>query len=113
MMVSGSMKTWLLVALVLAPLSEASAMPGSLRCPGSNTVEMRECASQSLQQSEALLGQKLPKPQVEQWIQATRAVCERAHALHRDGTIYPLLLIGCNDRLNWALLQEFHGMEGQ
>ena len=113
MMVSGPMKTWLLVAMVLVPLSEASAMPGSIRCPGSNTVEMRFCASQSLDQSQALIRKKLPKQEVEQWTQTTRAVCERAHALHRDGTIYPLLVLGCDDRLNRALLQEFHGMEGQ
>ena len=107
------MKPLLLLALVLAPLSEASAMPGSIRCPGSTTGEMHYCASQSLEQSQILIRKKLPKQEVEQWIQLTRAVCERAHAPHRDGTIYPLLVLGCDDRLNRALLQEFHGMEGQ
>jgi hypothetical protein len=39
-------------------------------------------------------------------------VCAAAYAPYRQGTIYPQLVVGCNDRLNRVLLEEFKGLGG-
>jgi hypothetical protein len=68
---------------------------------------MRACAARSLKQSNARLREKLPRTTFLQWQQATRAACTRAYAGNQDGTLYPQLLISCDDQLNRALLKQF------
>jgi hypothetical protein len=45
-----------------------------------------------------------------QWQEATRALCGAAYSPYKDGSIYPQLVVGCDDRLNRALLKEFKGL---
>ena len=63
--------------------------------------------------STARLHRKVPKPLLQQWQEATRAVCAAADAPYKDGTIYPQLVVGCEDHLNWALLKEFAPLNNQ
>ena len=67
---------------------------------------MRNCAGQSLEQSSALLRQKITTQQYRQWSEATRVLCAAAYAPYKDGTIYSQLVVGCDDHLNRALLKE-------
>ncbi len=103
----------ILGVLVLAPGAAAAAKPHAIKCPGDTTVEMRYCAEKSWEQSDAQLRQKVSKKLMEQWHEATKAVCSAAYAPYKDGTIYPQMVVGCDDRLNRALLQEFKGMGEQ
>lgn len=64
----------------------------------------------SLEQSDKQLHQKISKDLFKQWQDATRVVCAKAYAPYRDGTIYPQLIVGCDDHLNRALLKEFKGL---
>lgn len=98
---------------VLAPVSGAHAQVPDVRCPGANTVEMRYCAEKALQQSDAQLQKKISKQQFRQWQAATRTVCEKAYAPYKDGTIYPQMIVGCDDNLNRALLKEFRSLENR
>jgi hypothetical protein len=107
------MKHLLLLAVVWVPMGPAHAKPAAIPCPGTTTVEMRFCASQSLQQSEKQVQNTLPRALARQWQEATRAVCARAYAPYKDGTIYPQLVVGCDDNLNRALLKEFRSLEGR
>ena len=107
------MKRLLLMALVTVLPPAASAQPPTIRCPGENTVEMRYCAEQSWEQSTARLMRKVPSEVMKQWQEATRAACAAAYAPFRDGTIYPQLVVGCDDHLNRALLQEFAPLNNQ
>ena len=102
----------LLGALSLAPAG-ADAKPPAIQCPGKNTVEMRYCAEQSWEQSDAQLRQKVSTQLMQQWHEATKALCTAAYAPYKDGTIYPQMVVGCDDRLNRALLQEFRGLGEQ
>ena len=102
----------ILGVMVLAP-NAADAKPPAFQCPGENTVQMRYCAEKSWQQSDAQLRQKLGKQLMEQWHEATKALCSAAYASYKDGTIYPQLVVRCDDRLNRALLKEFRGMDEQ
>ena len=102
----------ILGALAFAP-SAAAAKPPAIQCPGENTVEMRYCADKSWGQSDAQLRQKVGKQLMEQWREATKALCGTAYAPYKDGTIYPQLVVGCDDHLNRALLKEFRGMGEQ
>jgi hypothetical protein len=81
------------------------AQEPKIQCPGENTMEMRYCAGLSWEQSTDQLKQKLPKALFQQWQEATRAVCARACAPYKEVTIYPQLVVGCDDNLNRALLQ--------
>ena len=99
-------KRLLCVAALLMPVGEAHAATPPIRCPGTNTFEMRYCAGQSLDKSIALLRQKITTQQYTQWSETTRALCEAAYAPYKDGTIYPQLIVGCDDHLNRALLKE-------
>ena len=101
------MKQLLLIGVLLLPVSAAEAKPPEIQCPGSNTVEMRYCAGQLWEQSTKQLRQKLGKEQFNQWQEATREVCAKACAPYKEGTIYPQLVVGCDDHLNRALLKEF------
>ena len=105
------MKRLLLLGTLLSSATAAAAQPTEFRCPGSTTVEMRDCASKSWEQSEVQLRQKLAKPMLQQWQEATKAVCASAYAPYQDGTIYPQLVVGCDDRLNRALLKEFKRLD--
>ena len=71
---------------------------------------MRYCAGKSWEQSDAQLRQKVNKQRMEQWHEATKALCSAAYAPYKDGTIYPQLVVGCDDRLNRAALKEFERM---
>jgi len=50
---------------------------------------------------------------LKQWQDTTRAVCAMAYAPYRDGTIYPQLVVACDDHLNRALLQELKALEAR
>jgi uncharacterized protein YecT (DUF1311 family) len=102
----------ILGALTFAP-SAAAAKPPAIQCPGENTVEMRYCAEKSWEQSDAQLRQKAGKRLMEQWHEATKALCSAAYAPYNDGTIYPQLVVGCDDRLNRTALKEFKRMDEQ
>ena len=108
------MRHLLLLSAVLLPAATAHAQdPKNVRCPGENTVEMRYCAEVSWQQSTDRLQRKIPKALLQQWQEATRAVCAHAYAPFKDGTIYPQLVVGCDDHLNRALLKEFAPLNNQ
>jgi hypothetical protein len=102
----------LLGALSLAPAG-ADAKPPAIQCPGENTVEMRYCAEQSWEQSDAQLRQKVSTQLMQQWHEATKALCTAAYAPYKDGSVYPQMVVGCDDRLNRALLKEFKRMDEQ
>ena len=36
--------------------------------------------------------------------------CAAAYAPYRDGSIYPQMVVGCDDRLNRILLEELKGL---
>jgi hypothetical protein len=40
-------------------------------------------------------------------------VCAAAYAPYKDGSIYPQLLVGCEDNLNQTLLREFVPMDAR
>ena len=107
------MKHLVLLAVLLFSTSSAHAREPQVRCPGENTVEMRYCAGLSLEQSDARLRRKISRALFRQWQEATRAVCAKAYAPFREGTIYPQLLVGCDDNLNRALLKEFQPLNNQ
>jgi hypothetical protein len=102
----------LLGALAVLP-STAAAQQAPIKCPGENTVEMRYCAGKSWEDSTGRLKRKVPAPLFKQWQEATRAVCAAAYAPYKDGTIYPQLVMGCDDHLNRALLKEFAPLNNQ
>ena len=58
---------------------------------------------------QALKGQ-LPQATLEKWKAATQEVCAAAYAPYRQGTIYPQMVVGCDDRLNRVLLEELKGL---
>ena len=74
---------------------------------------MRYCAGQSWEQSTDQLKQKLPRQMLQQWQDTTRAICAHAYAPYKEGTIYPQLVVGCDDHLNRALLKELHPLNNQ
>ncbi len=107
------MKIWLLLSICLLPIAAVRADEASTStCAGQTTLEMRACASRSLEQSTRQLQSTLPRPLWRQWQQSSNAVCARANALYQDGTIYPQLLMDCVNQLNRALLKEFQSLEG-
>ena len=107
------MKHLLLLGALMLPHGSTHAQAQKIKCPGDNTVEMRYCAGQSWEQSTNQLKEKLPKALFKQWQETTRAVCAHAYTTYKDGTIYPQLVVGCDDHLNRALLKEFRGMGEQ
>jgi hypothetical protein len=110
------MKRLLLPALTAATLltgSNARAREPEIQCPGETTLEMRDCAEKSWENSTGRLQRKVPAPLMKQWQEATRAVCASAYASYKDGTIYPQLVVGCDDNLNRTLLKEFRPMDEQ
>jgi hypothetical protein len=101
------MKRLLLLGLLLLPIEPGKTKAQPIHCPGANTVEMRYCAERSWQQSDFQLRRKISTQLYKQWQDATRAVCSQAYGPYKDGTIYPQLVVGCDDHLNRALLKEF------
>ena len=99
-----------LLLLTLLTLMPAKAEQPDIKCPRNNTVEMRWCASKSLEESNTALEKKLAPEILKQWIEATREVCSTAYRPYLQGTIYPQLVIGCDDRLNRVLLEEWNRM---
>ena len=86
---------YLLVATRVVLLPTAILAQGhKIKCPGENTVEMRYCAGLSWEQSTTQLQRKILKAHIQQWHDATRAVCAHAYAAYKDGTIYPQLVVG-------------------
>ena len=100
----------LLLPLLLLPLMPAKAEEPNIQCPGLNTIEMRWCASKSWEESNQALKEQLPQATLEKWKEATQEVCAAAYATYRQGTIYPQLVVGCDDRLNRVLLEELKGL---
>ena len=104
-----TLKRLLLVSL-LFPLTPVGAQEPDIQCPGMNTIEMRWCASKSLEESDQSLRQQLPPETFENWRRATREVCAVAYAPYLQGTIYPQMVVGCDDRLNRVLLEELQDL---
>ena len=98
--------------LLLLPLMPVKAGEPEIQCPGLTTYEMRFCASQSWEQSNQALKEQLPQATLEKWKAATQEVCAAAYAPYRQGTIYPQLVVGCDDRLNRVLLEELKDLGG-
>ena len=97
---------------LLLPVLALSAIPATadathIQCPGDSTIEMRWCASKQWEESTTALQEKLSPEGLEMWKRATKDACAAAYAPVRNGTIYPQMLIGCDDRLNRTLLEEF------
>ena len=116
------MKRLILALALLLPTSPAAAQPASpapaqpteaIQCPGETTVEMRYCAGLLWDDSSGALQRRLPPPLLRRWQDTTRAVCAHAYAPFREGTIYPQLVVGCDDHLNRALLKEFEPINNQ
>ena len=102
-----------LCVLVALPTAVSANGPKGIRCPGETTVEMRYCAELSWQQSTTRLQRRLPTALLNQWQEATRALCAHAYRPFLQGTIYPQLVAGCDDHLNRALLKEFAPINNQ
>ena len=107
------MRRFLIVGVLAVAPSGSDAKPSAIQCPGENTVQMRYCSEKSWEQSDAQLRQKVSKRLMEQLHEATKPLCGAAYAPYKDGTIYPQLVVGCDDRLNRAMLKEFKRMDEQ
>ena len=81
-----------------------------IQCPGMNTIEMRWCASKGRKESREALKEQLTPATFEKWENATKEACAVAYASYLQGTIYPQMVVGCDDRLNRALLEELKGL---
>ncbi|WP_413430449.1 DUF1311 domain-containing protein [Synechococcus sp. Cu2B8-bc1011] len=88
----------------------AKAEQQDIQCPGQNTVEMRWCVSKSLKKSNNALEKQLTPKILESWKQVTQKVCAAAYRPYLQGSIYPQMVVGCDDRLNRTLLKEFKGL---
>ena len=107
-----ALKHLLIAAALLLPGAGRAGEP-EIQCPGNNTVEMRYCAGVLLDQSNAALLQKIPAKLFQRWQATTREVCAHAYRAYLEGTIYPQLVVGCDDRLNRALLNAFEPLNNQ
>ena len=99
-----------LLLMLLLPVMPVKAEQPDIQCPGQNTIEMRWCASKRLGESNADLQKKLPPETLKTWVKATQEVCAAAYAPYIQGTIYPQMVVGCDDRLNRVLLKELKGL---
>ena len=100
----------LLLPLLLIPLMPVKAEEADVQCPGQNTMEMRWCASQQWDESNQALKEQLTPRMLDKWKAATQEVCAAAYAPYRQGTIYPQMAVGWDDRLNRVLLEELKGL---
>ena len=96
--------------LLLLTVLPAKAEQVEINCPGLTTVEMRFCASQKWEESSQALKKRLSPATMNKWRSATQDVCAAAYAPYRKGTIYPQMIVGCDDRLNRVLLKELQGL---
>ena len=99
-----------LLLLLLLPVMPVKAEQPDIQCPGKNTVEMRFCASKSLGESNQALKEQLTPETLNKWKAATQEVCAAAYAPYIRGTIFPQMILGCDDRLNRVLLKELKGL---
>jgi hypothetical protein len=104
------MKFFLLPLLLLPILLAKAEQPEDIQCPGQNTVEMRWCASQKWEESNQALKRQLEPETLKTWVKATQEVCAAAYAPYKQGTIYPQMVVSCDDRLNRVLLEELKGL---
>ena len=100
-----------LLLLLLLPLMPVKAEQPDIQCPGLTTYEMRFCASKKWEQSNQALREQLESETMKTWVKATQEVCAAAYAPYKQGTIYSQMVVGCNERLNQVLLDEFKGLE--
>ncbi len=108
------MRHLLLLGAVLLPATAIHAQtPQGIKCQGENTVEMRYCAEVAWKESNSQLERKVPKALLKQWQEAIRALCAHAYRPYRQGTVYPQLVVACDDHLNQALLKEFNPINNQ
>ena len=98
------------MALLLDPPMPAKAEQFDIQCPGQNTYEMRWCASQKWEESNKELRKILSSETFRNWTKTTQEVCAAAYAPYIQGTIYPQMVIICDDRLNRVLLDELKGL---
>ena len=100
--------------LALLPLACFLPLPQvigqEIQCPGQNTLEMRYCASLDREESNENLRSQLSSGTFDRWQQTTKEVCAKAYAPYKQGTIYPQMIIRCDDNLNRALLKELKGL---
>jgi len=96
--------------LLLLTALPATAERDGIICPGLTTYEMRFCASQKWEESSQALKKQLSPATMNKWRAATQEVCAVAYAPYRKGTIYPQMVVGCDDRLNRVLLNELKGL---
>ena len=99
-----------LLLFLLLPVMPVKAQEPEIQCPGQNTMGMRFCASQRWEESNQALMEHLPRATLEKWKAATQEVCAAAYAPYRQGTIYPQMVVRCDDRLNRLLLEELKGL---
>jgi hypothetical protein len=105
---------WLPLTVWLLPLgSSAWAQPHNPHCPGQNTMEMRICAGCALERTRAKLQPKLPAALLVEWQQTARAVCAQAYAPYSGGSVYPQVVVGCENQLSLALLRHFQPLNNQ
>ena len=105
------MKSFLILLLLLFfPLVPVHAEEPEIQCPGENTIEMRWCASQRWEESNQALKEQLEPRTLDKWKAATQEVFTAAYAPYRQGTIYPQMIVECDDRLNRVLLEELKGL---
>ena len=96
--------------LLLLTVSPVKAEQAEINCPGLTTLDMRFCVSQKWKESNHALKKRLSSATMNKWRAATQEVCAAAYAPYRKGTIYPQMVIGCDDRLNRVLLKEFQSL---
>ena len=101
-----------LLLLLLLPLMPVKAEQPEIQCPGLTTYQMRFCASQKWEESNQALREQLEPETMTMWVKATQEVCAAAYAPYIQGTIYPQMVVGCDDRLNRVLLEELKGLGG-
>ena len=101
-----------LLLLVLLSVIPVKAEQPEIQCPGLTTPEMRFCASQKWNESNQTLNKQLEPETLKTWVKATQEVCAAAYAPYRQGTIYPQMVVSCDDRLNRVLLEELKDLGG-
>ena len=84
----------------------AEIVPPIKPCEGTQ-FELRVCADKNLIASDAKIREVLPSELAKRWGEVTGEVCEERWQIFREGSIYPMMLLKCNDNLNRTLLKEF------
>ena len=84
----------------------AEIVPPRKSCEGSQ-FQLRVCADKNLIASDAKIREVLPSELAKRWGEVTGEVCEEKWQIFKEGSIYPMMLLKCNDNLNRTLLKEF------